>query len=81
MLYVIVFLTYSHICIQHMSFIHIIPYTGGVRDGERGSNHIKPNSNSVFLTYLHTTYVSFIHIQVEFAMEKGDFSTKSLRAG
>jgi hypothetical protein len=22
---------------------------------------IKPNSNSVFLTYLHTTYVSFTH--------------------
>jgi hypothetical protein len=23
---------------------------------------IKPSSNTVFLTYLHTTYVSFIHI-------------------
>jgi hypothetical protein len=50
-----------HICLLYL-YVFYMPYTirlYGSAPG-RASRSLKPSSNSVFSTYLHTTYVSFI---------------------
>jgi hypothetical protein len=50
---------HTHIHTYTHTHIHI---GGGHLSAQDHHTVLEPNSNSVFLTYLHTTYVSFIHI-------------------